>query len=120
MDLPQQQRFSNLLYNACAKTVAVVVPSPAKSLVLKLLLYHLSTHVFNGSFNSISFATVTPSLVTFGPPKLFNNITTFWSRVTLLHLLMHQHHVLIRHVLQYQIFIFCHFLALGGGFRQYA
>jgi hypothetical protein len=69
LDLPQQQRFQTFFTIACAKTVAVVVPSPAKSLVLELLLYHLSTHVFNGSFNSISFATVTPSLVTFGPPN---------------------------------------------------
>ena len=55
---------------ACAKTVAVVVPSPAKSLVLEATSFTICAPIFSsGSNNSISFATVTPSLVTTGAPK---------------------------------------------------
>ena len=61
---------------ACARTVAVVVPSPAKSLVLEATSLTICAPIFsNGSFNSISLATVTPSLVTFGPPNDFPIIT---------------------------------------------
>ncbi len=62
---------------ALAKTVAVVVPSPAMSAVCDAtsliicapILAHLSS-------NSISLATVTPSFVIRGDPKDFS-ITTF-------------------------------------------
>ena len=61
---------------ACANTVAVVVPSPAKSLVLEATSLTICAPIFsNGSANSISFATETPSLVTVGPPKDFEIIT---------------------------------------------
>ena len=61
---------------ACAKTVAVVVPSPARSLVLLATSFTICAPMFSkGSFNSISFATVTPSLVTVGPPNDFPIIT---------------------------------------------
>ncbi|MNE14535.1 hypothetical protein D3C80_1074160 [compost metagenome] len=54
----------------------MVVPSPAKSLVFEATSLTICAPIFsNGSFNSISLATVTPSLVTFGPPKAFPIIT---------------------------------------------
>ena len=54
----------------CAKTVAVVVPSPASSAVLEATSLTICAPMFcNLSFNSISFATDTPSLVTNGPPN---------------------------------------------------
>ena len=50
---------------ACANTVAVVVPSPAKSLVFEATSLTICAPIFSRAFsNSISFATVTPSLVT--------------------------------------------------------
>ena len=49
---------------ACASTVAVVVPSPATSEVLEATSRTICAPMFsNPSFSSISFATVTPSLV---------------------------------------------------------
>ncbi len=61
----------------CAKRVAVVVPSPATSLVLEATSLTIWAPMFSiGSSNSISFATVTPSLVTVGAPN-FLSITTF-------------------------------------------
>ena len=55
---------------ACASTVAVVVPSPAKSLVLEATSFTIWAPIFSrGSANSISLATVTPSLVMFGAPN---------------------------------------------------
>src|SRR6185369_15593193 len=61
---------------ACASTVAVVVPSPATSLVLDATSRTICAPMFSsGSFNSISFATVTPSLVMSGGPKLFSMTT---------------------------------------------
>ena len=49
---------------ACASTVAVVVPSPAKSLVFEATSFTICAPIFSrGSSNSISLATVTPSLV---------------------------------------------------------
>ena len=61
---------------ACAKTVAVVVPSPAKSFVFEATSFTICAPIFsNGSANSISFATETPSLVTVGPPNDFEIIT---------------------------------------------
>ena len=54
---------------AWANTVAVVVPSPATSAVLDATSFTSCAPTFSiGSFNSISFATVTPSFVTCGGP----------------------------------------------------
>src|SRR5215475_3705819 len=65
---------------ACASTVAVVVPSPAMSEVLLATSFTICAPMFsNLSSSSISFATVTPSLVTVGEPKLFS-ITTLRPR----------------------------------------
>jgi hypothetical protein len=62
---------------ACASTVAVVVPSPARSLVLVATSFTICAPMFSiGSESSTSFATVTPSLVTVGEPN-FLSITTF-------------------------------------------
>ena len=54
---------------ACARSVAVVVPSPATSFVLAATSLTSCAPMFsNASLNSISFAIVTPSLVIKGPP----------------------------------------------------
>ena len=59
-----------------ASTVAVVVPSPAMSLVLVATSRSICAPMFsNLSPSSISLATVTPSLVIRGAPKLLS-ITT--------------------------------------------
>ena len=56
-----------------ASTVAVVVPSPAMSLVFEATSRTIWAPMFsNLSASSISFATVTPSLVMRGAPKLFS------------------------------------------------
>ena len=56
--------------------VAVVVPSPATSLVFwATALTSLAPMFSNGSGRSISLLTVTPSLVTVGPPKLLSMMT---------------------------------------------
>src|SRR5690554_1349260 len=61
---------------ACARTVAVVVPSPAMSLVLLATSRTICAPIFsNLSASSISLATETPSLVTRGAPKLFSRRT---------------------------------------------
>src|SRR6185437_13968893 len=61
---------------ACASTVAVVVPSPAVSLVLEATSRSICAPMFsNLSSSSISLATVTPSLVMRGAPKLFSMTT---------------------------------------------
>src|ERR1700694_3509582 len=61
---------------ACASTVAVVVPSPARSLVLLATSRTIWAPMFsNLSSSSISFATVTPSLVMRGAPKLLSSTT---------------------------------------------
>ena len=53
----------------CASTVAVVVPSPAISEVLEATSLTICAPILaNLSFNSISLATETPSLVTVGEP----------------------------------------------------
>src|SRR4030043_411774 len=55
---------------ACAKTVAVVVPSPAVSDVLLATSFTILAPMFwKWSSRSISLATVTPSLVTVGAPN---------------------------------------------------
>src|SRR5881409_2252591 len=56
---------------ARASTVAVVVPSPATSEVLDATSFTICAPMFsNLSSSSISLATVTPSLVTFGAPNV--------------------------------------------------
>src|SRR5881227_638303 len=56
--------------------VAVVVPSPATSEVFwATALTSLAPMFSNGSGRSISLLTVTPSLVTVGPPKLLSRMT---------------------------------------------
>ncbi len=61
---------------ACAKTVAVVVPSPAASLVLEAAWRIKETPVFSTwSSNSISLAMVTPSLMIWGAPNFFSSTT---------------------------------------------
>src|SRR6478672_5852728 len=70
---------------ACARTVAVVVPSPAMSLVFDATSRTICAPMFsNLSLSSISLATVTPSLVIRGAPKLFSMTTLrpFGPRVT--------------------------------------
>src|SRR3984957_5177292 len=58
---------------ACASTVAVVVPSPATSEVLEATSRTICAPMFSsGSGSSISFATVTPSLVMMGAPNFFS------------------------------------------------
>ena len=60
----------------CASTVAVVVPSPARSLVLVATSRSICAPMFsNLSASSISLATVTPSLVMRGAPKLLSMTT---------------------------------------------
>src|SRR5215813_1601385 len=61
---------------ACASTVAVVVPSPAWSLVFWATSRTIWAPMFsNLSSSSISLATVTPSLVMRGAPKLLSSTT---------------------------------------------
>src|SRR6516225_5591583 len=61
---------------AWASTVAVVVPSPAWSLVLEATSRTIWAPMFsNLSASSISLATVTPSLVTRGAPKDLSSTT---------------------------------------------
>src|ERR1043166_2884165 len=71
---------------ACASTVAVVVPSPATSEGLDATSRTICAPMFsNLSSSSISLATVTPSLVMRGAPKLLSSTTLrpFGPRVTL-------------------------------------
>src|SRR5206468_5092618 len=59
-----------------ARTVAVVVPSPAMSEVLEATSRTSWAPTFSrASLSSISFATVTPSLVESGEPNLFSRTT---------------------------------------------
>src|SRR6185436_9905312 len=61
---------------ACASTVAVVVPSPATSDVLLATSRTIWAPMFSSaSGRSISFATVTPSLVIVGDPNFLSMIT---------------------------------------------
>src|SRR5579872_313115 len=61
---------------ACARTVAVVVPSPATSLVLEATSRTICAPRFSRpSCSSISLATVTPSLVIVGEPHFFSRTT---------------------------------------------
>src|SRR5687768_16152808 len=61
---------------AWASTVAVVVPSPATSEVLLATSLTICAPMFSSaSFSSISFATVTPSLVMVGAPNFRSRMT---------------------------------------------
>src|SRR6266849_379724 len=61
---------------ACASTVAVVVPSPARSDVLLATSRAICAPMFSsGSCRSISLATVTPSLVIVGDPNFLSRMT---------------------------------------------
>ena len=61
---------------ASARTVAVVVPSPAASEVLLATSRTIWAPMFSyGSSSSISLATVTPSLVTVGEPNFLSRTT---------------------------------------------
>ena len=74
-----------VLNMACVNTVAVVVPSPALSAVLEATSFTNCAPIFSiGSANSISFATVTPSLVMVGAPNFLSRMTflPFGPRVT--------------------------------------
>ena len=63
---------------ACASTVAVVVPSPATSLVLVATSLASWAPMFShGSSSSTSLAIVTPSLVMVGAPHFLSR-TTLW------------------------------------------
>src|SRR5271157_5329007 len=74
---PAARVFRPSVTMAWARTVEVVVPSPAMSLVLVAAsLRSCAPILANGSLSSISLATVTPSWVTVGEPNL-------WSRATL-------------------------------------
>ena len=74
---PAATFFSPSAIIAWAKTVADVVPSPARSLVFEATSLTICAPIFSRvSSNSISFATVTPSLVIEGPPNCLS-ITTF-------------------------------------------
>src|SRR5580698_676106 len=70
---------------ACASTVAVVVPSPAMSLVFDATSFTSCAPMFSKtSGSSISFAIVTPSLVIVGDPNFLSRTTLrpFGPRVT--------------------------------------
>src|SRR5579885_1522714 len=61
---------------ACASTVAVVVPSPAMSLVFVATSLTICAPMFSYlSLSSISFATVTPSFVMVGEPHFLPSTT---------------------------------------------
>src|SRR5207248_9331 len=61
---------------AWARTVAVVVPSPAVSEVFEATSRTICAPAFSSSsFSSISLATVTPSLVIVGGPNFFSSTT---------------------------------------------
>src|SRR6516162_8193591 len=74
--IPAATALAPSLTMACASTVAVVVPSPARSLVFCATSRTICAPIFsNLSSSSISLATVTPSLVIRGAPKDFSMTT---------------------------------------------
>src|SRR5262245_30176483 len=74
---PAATNFRPSLNSASASTMAVVVPSPATSLVLLATSFTSLAPMFSkGSTSSISLLTVTPSLVMSGPPK--ERCSTTW------------------------------------------
>ncbi len=73
---PAATFFRPAFTRACARTVAVVVPSPATSLVLVATDFASCAPRFsNGSSSSISRAMVTPSLVIVGAPNFLSRTT---------------------------------------------
>src|SRR5881398_2200495 len=73
---PAATSFAPSVKRARASTVAVVVPSPATSEVFEATSFTICAPMFsNLSGSSISFATVTPSLVTVGAPHDFSSTT---------------------------------------------
>ena len=84
--MPAATAFMPSRISAWARTVAVVVPSPATSEVLEATSFNIWAPMFsNLSASSISLATETPSLVMVGAPKLFSSTTLrpFGPRVAL-------------------------------------
>src|ERR1700761_3137721 len=74
--MPAATDFTPSRTIAWASTVAVVVPSPAMSLVFEATSRTIWAPMFsNLSASSISLATVTPSLVIRGAPKLLSRTT---------------------------------------------
>src|SRR5580700_7171034 len=74
--MPAATDFAPSLTIDAASTVAVVVPSPARSLVFCATSRTICAPMFsNLSSSSISLATVTPSLVMRGAPKLLSSTT---------------------------------------------
>ncbi len=74
--IPAATDFMPSVTMACASTVAVVVPSPAESLARLATSRSICAPMFsNLSLSSISLATVTPSLVMRGAPKLLSMTT---------------------------------------------
>ena len=74
--MPAATALAPSLTIAWASTVAVVVPSPALSLVFEATSRTICAPMFsNLSSSSISLATVTPSFVTRGAPKDFSSTT---------------------------------------------
>src|SRR6202451_1737014 len=74
--MPAATAFEPSLTIAAARTVAVVVPSPAMSEVFDATSRTICAPMFsNLSSSSISLATVTPSLVMRGAPKLLSSTT---------------------------------------------
>src|SRR2546423_338425 len=74
--MPAATNFIPSLTIDCARTVAVVVPSPATSDVLDATSFTICAPMFsNLSLSSISLATDTPSLVIVGAPKLRSRTT---------------------------------------------
>ncbi len=83
--MPAATDFMPSLTIAWARTVAVVVPSPASSLVREATSRTICAPMFsNLSSSSISLATVTPSLVIRGAPNDLSRMTLrpFGPRVT--------------------------------------
>ena len=73
---PAARFFIPSLIIACARTVAVVVPSPATSLVLVATSFTSCAPMFSkASSSSISLAIVTPSLVMSGAPQDLSRTT---------------------------------------------
>src|SRR5882672_4532417 len=84
--MPEATNFMPSRTIAWARTVAVVVPSPATSEVLEATSFTICAPMFsNLSLSSISLATETPSLVTVGAPNERSRTTLrpFGPRVTL-------------------------------------
>src|SRR2546423_3918246 len=74
--IPAATALEPSLTMACARTVAVVVPSPAKSEDLDATSRTICAPMFsNLSSSSISFATVTPSLLMRGAPNDLSSTT---------------------------------------------